>query len=567
MKTQSPSKPNLLRSTLFFGSLGVLLSSACLVSKAADSDVWLESVLELDLLDYKELILGDDETRKRTMGFNPRASMAYHAGDVYFAYQHDIYSVPFSFGDNESAARIDIPRPELTFYTRLHRVHDPGVRDELILLILDMQKLKSDPEDAAKTFFWIRDGGERLEPAGDQFVRYLDNPGGYTNLRMSKVFAARGKVFANIGLGPHELWVASDWEGPWEGLISDHWGHSGQTGAQFFIDPDDGLVVTGGLGWHADLGRGVLADNFMEWQEEFRWLERDEIEFPSAAENLPDFRAFQRFARNALTKTVFAGGGGWILRSTDAAQSFEAVLYPPYSAEPRGEARGPSVGLDPDDPSHFPYFRAIAFPTEHAHFMLVGGHEPYFTHQLYTEHHARAEVYFSWDDGLTWTRITEQLPKSDAILSPILFLENMPDGHLYLGRLQFRTPPDPEEDPFRPFDPYLAIYRVHLPDPAAAFRGMTLRPEGWRHGDAFGELYTAWYPWTWNPEQGVWTFVSDAPEGFWSWDPDLGWLWSSETVYPYLYSATRDGYLFYMRGTSAPRSFYDFVEDEWITDS
>ncbi len=67
------------------------------------------------------------------------------------------------------------------------------------------------------------------------------------------------------------------------------------------------------------------------------------------------------------------------------------------------------------------------------------------------------------------------------------------------------------------------------------------QPEGWaNHGDH------------------GWIYLAGAGESaFWFWDFDIGWIWTSASEYPYLYSNTRNAWIWYYVGSSNPRWFVD----------
>ena len=52
-------------------------------------------------------------------------------------------------------------------------------------------------------------------------------------------------------------------------------------------------------------------------------------------------------------------------------------------------------------------------------------------------------------------------------------------------------------------------------------------------------------------------------DNIWLWTPDLGWLWTTESLYPYLYSSSEGAWLWYQRGSSSPRWFYNYGTGSW----
>ena len=62
--------------------------------------------------------------------------------------------------------------------------------------------------------------------------------------------------------------------------------------------------------------------------------------------------------------------------------------------------------------------------------------------------------------------------------------------------------------------------------------------------------------------------VGESTASLWLFDRVLGWLWTSEEAYPWYYwrNPIQTTWLFYDRGTRAPRSFYFQAFGEWVTD-
>ncbi|MCC5807556.1 MAG: VCBS repeat-containing protein [Opitutales bacterium] len=62
--------------------------------------------------------------------------------------------------------------------------------------------------------------------------------------------------------------------------------------------------------------------------------------------------------------------------------------------------------------------------------------------------------------------------------------------------------------------------------------------------------------------------AGESAESIWLFDRVLGWLWTSEDAYPWYYwrNPIQTTWLYYERGTRAPRSYYFQAFGEWITD-
>ena len=62
-----------------------------------------------------------------------------------------------------------------------------------------------------------------------------------------------------------------------------------------------------------------------------------------------------------------------------------------------------------------------------------------------------------------------------------------------------------------------------------------------------------------------WTYAipADNRDGVWFWIAPLGWLWTSEEVYPYLYDFTRRDWLFFHGGFGQEIILYNYRREQW----
>ena len=75
------------------------------------------------------------------------------------------------------------------------------------------------------------------------------------------------------------------------------------------------------------------------------------------------------------------------------------------------------------------------------------------------------------------------------------------------------------------------------------------------HNEGDPWIYHAFHGWLYSPG-----YIEDG--SFWSWDKELGWIWTSPDSYPFIYQESR-GWLYYQEGTSSPRWLYDFQASIW----
>jgi hypothetical protein len=88
---------------------------------------------------------------------------------------------------------------------------------------------------------------------------------------------------------------------------------------------------------------------------------------------------------------------------------------------------------------------------------------------------------------------------------------------------------------------------------------------GWRRLEWFGTFNAGASPWIYHATHGWMCPVGTSTAGLWLYALDLGWLWTGETVYPWLYDLNLATWLYYHRHSSAPRWFFNSQTREWQT--
>ena len=89
--------------------------------------------------------------------------------------------------------------------------------------------------------------------------------------------------------------------------------------------------------------------------------------------------------------------------------------------------------------------------------------------------------------------------------------------------------------------------------------------DDWYHLDWFDHYYSASDNWIYHVSHG-WLYRSALDtSSIWLYDQALGWVWTTETVYPVFYQHSSQGWFYYLSSTSNPRSFYDFNTQEWLS--
>jgi len=88
--------------------------------------------------------------------------------------------------------------------------------------------------------------------------------------------------------------------------------------------------------------------------------------------------------------------------------------------------------------------------------------------------------------------------------------------------------------------------------------------EGWFYTAWFGLFQADEFPWIFHDSHG-WLFVgNETGTARWFYDRALGWLYTAEDLYPFLYSLNYGDWIFYQRESREPRFFFVYSLDGWI---
>ena len=95
-------------------------------------------------------------------------------------------------------------------------------------------------------------------------------------------------------------------------------------------------------------------------------------------------------------------------------------------------------------------------------------------------------------------------------------------------------------------------------------RAATPRPElpDWKYLPWFGYFNDKTFPWTFHETLGWIYIVGVQTERFWFHQEDLGWVWTGENMFPWLYSQ-QDGWINYQKDSENPRRFYFMNKGAW----
>ncbi len=87
---------------------------------------------------------------------------------------------------------------------------------------------------------------------------------------------------------------------------------------------------------------------------------------------------------------------------------------------------------------------------------------------------------------------------------------------------------------------------------------------GWRRLEGFGDYVPMGADgWIWHNQHGFFYVAQNAePASIWLYSQDMGWLWTSQTVYPFLYRQQDGAWLWY-NGATNPRWFVNMTTGHW----
>jgi hypothetical protein len=86
--------------------------------------------------------------------------------------------------------------------------------------------------------------------------------------------------------------------------------------------------------------------------------------------------------------------------------------------------------------------------------------------------------------------------------------------------------------------------------------------KGWRQSSWFGVYYETLTSWIYHQDHGWLYRHSENTASIWLYDPMLGWLWTTNSIYPFLYQHSEQKWLYYIVGSSDPRTFYDYNQSK-----
>ncbi|MDX2109815.1 MAG: Ig-like domain-containing protein [Verrucomicrobiota bacterium] len=167
------------------------------------------------------------------------------------------------------------------------------------------------------------------------------------------------------------------------------------------------------------------------------------------------------------------------------------------------------------------------------------------------------------------------LPIGNDILTPVMLMKNPPNDRMYdwvssAGLITNLLNDTPKQDDVLLLSTYTIIDRITLVLNATdglykgryteRFKGLddsaVRYSNGWTFSAWFGWYYEGFKPWIYHAQLG-WLFPSsNTSQDVWLWSSDMGWLWTSAQMYPFIYRAQDNTWLYYERESTNPRVFW-----------
>jgi len=98
------------------------------------------------------------------------------------------------------------------------------------------------------------------------------------------------------------------------------------------------------------------------------------------------------------------------------------------------------------------------------------------------------------------------------------------------------------------------------------WKGAVCLGNGWRWLSWFGYFAETGNTWIFHLQHG-WVYpVGTNSATIWCWSSDMHWLWTSDTIYPYLYRNDDATWLWYLEDSFSPRWLYNFTTSSWGQD-
>lgn len=113
------------------------------------------------------------------------------------------------------------------------------------------------------------------------------------------------------------------------------------------------------------------------------------------------------------------------------------------------------------------------------------------------------------------------------------------------------------------FDDIFLVDGEVLSRPGGTGTGLFPGPLGEKTSPWFGQLWDDHLPWIYHSSHH-WVYVPNAhDENIWLYDMQLGWLFTTPSVYPHIYMHLGEAWNYYLPTSADPRWFYNFSTETW----
>ncbi|MGE9294342.1 MAG: immunoglobulin domain-containing protein, partial [Puniceicoccales bacterium] len=112
--------------------------------------------------------------------------------------------------------------------------------------------------------------------------------------------------------------------------------------------------------------------------------------------------------------------------------------------------------------------------------------------------------------------------------------------------------------------------RVFLGEGLEALSALTFFPgaeatgSGWLYAPGIGFLWGDGFRWAYHEHHGWWYLNEEGGSDFWAYDLGLGWVYIESATYPFMYSAERNAWLYYLDDSQSPRLFVNTINSQVI---
>ena len=87
---------------------------------------------------------------------------------------------------------------------------------------------------------------------------------------------------------------------------------------------------------------------------------------------------------------------------------------------------------------------------------------------------------------------------------------------------------------------------------------------GWFSTDWFGSFKSGNNNWIYHTELSWLYIASSSPEGSWIWEENLGWGWTRKDLWPYIWTSSPQGWVYFFGKQKGMLTFWDYTNSEYL---